>query len=393
MTGDTLVDVRVHGNHSTPDTTILEIAGLAIGSSVTDAVINEATRRLNASNRFSSVEIRKRFSSIADPTRIMLIVLVEERPGVSTDNLTPGALRRIVSLAQWAPILDFEDGYGFTYGARLSRANVFGQASRVSIPMSWGGTRRVALDVERTFDRGPIDRLTATARISRRENPFYETGETRREAHLTIVRAITPTLRLRGGARAGRVSFGGLVDTATGLHAGAAIDTRLDPNAPRNAVFASLDWERLAFDRRAPAIRLSTDARAYIGLFGSSVLAVRAQASTADGPLPPYERALLGGTSSLRGQRPGIAVGDSLVGGSIELRVPLTSPRRAGRFGVKAFVDAATAWNAGEKFGEQRFLVGAGGGVYLGVRLFTVALDAGRSEGWTRLHFGLGMSF
>ena len=202
--GHKMVDVRVHGNHSTPDTTILEIAGLAIGASVTDAVINEATRRLNASNRFSSVEIRKRFSSIADPTRIMLIVLVEERPGVSTDNLTPGPLRRIVSLAQWAPILGFEDGYGFTYGARLSRANVFGQGSRVSIPMSWGGTRRVALDVDRTFDRGPIDRLTATAGISRQENPFYETGETRHEAHLTIVRAITPTLRLTGGARAGR---------------------------------------------------------------------------------------------------------------------------------------------------------------------------------------------
>ena len=83
----------------------------------------------------------------------------------------------------------------------------------------------------------------------------------------------------------------------------------------------------------------------------------------------------------------------SLVAGSIELRVPLTSPRRAGRFGVKAFVDAATAWNAGENFGEQRFLVGAGGGVFLGAGLFTVVLDAGRSEGRTRLHFGLGMSF
>ena len=67
---ETVVDVRIHGNHSTPDAVILEISGLAIGTPANDDIIDEADRRLRESDRFAAVEIRKRFASIADPSRI-----------------------------------------------------------------------------------------------------------------------------------------------------------------------------------------------------------------------------------------------------------------------------------------------------------------------------------
>ena len=320
-------------------------------------------------------------------------MLVTERPGASEKNLTPGAFRQLLSRVQWAPILSFEDGYGFTYGARLGVTAGLGSRSRVSIPLTWGGTRQAGLLAQHSFARGPLDRLDAGVSISRRENPLYEVGDTRRTVRLGVDRALASMLRVSAGARVADVSFGALDDTLAGVQAGVVLDTRIDPSFPRNAVFASLLWERLTFGQHAPANRVSTDVRGYLGLLGSAVVAVRAQTSTADAQLPPYERALLGGTSSLRGRRLGTTGGDNLIAGSVELRVPLTSPLEAGRFGVKAFVDAGTTWNAGERLADRHVLVGAGGGVYLGVGMFMATLDAARSAGRTRLHFGLGMAF
>jgi len=109
--------------------------------------------------------------------------------------------------------------------------------------------------------------------------------------------------------------------------------------------------------------RTRLDARGFVGLFGSPVLALRAQASHAGATLPPAEQALLGGGPSVRGYRAGNRAGDSLAAVSAELRVPLTSPLNFGRFGVKAFVDAGTVWNANQRLADQPWDRGIGGGV------------------------------
>ena len=83
----------------------------------------------------------------------------------------------------------------------------------------------------------------------------------------------------------------------------------------------------------------------------------------------------------------------SLAAVSAELRYPLTSPLRVGRFGVKAFVDSAAAWNAGERLRDQRFTRGVGGGVYVGAAAIIMDLDlAWPEEGKPRAHFGLGVT-
>ena len=69
----------------------------------------------------------------------------------------------------WLPMLRYEDGYGFTYGARVSFVDVLGPRSRLSAPLSWGGERRATAEFERTFDRGPISRILMTGGVWRRE--------------------------------------------------------------------------------------------------------------------------------------------------------------------------------------------------------------------------------
>ena len=136
--------------------------------------------------------------------------------------------------------------------------------------------------------------------------------------------------------------------------------------------------------------------RGYVGLIGSSVLALRAATVRASDPLPAYEQALLGGTSMLRGYEFGYRAGDNLAALSAEVRVPITSPLHIGRFGVKAFVDAGTVFVAGEKLCDQHFDRGIGGGVFVTATVFRAGLDVAwpqRGDNKPRWHFGLGVTF
>jgi hemolysin activation/secretion protein len=124
------------------------------------------------------------------------------------------------------------------------------------------------------------------------------------------------------------------------------------------------------------------------------VLALRAQASHADATLPPAEQALLGGGPSVRGYRAGNRAGDSLAAVSAELRVPLTSPLNFGRFGVKAFVDAGTVWNANQRLADQPWDRGIGGGVFFGASVLTLDVDVAWPErGDPRVHVAMGVTF
>ena len=93
---------------------------------------------------------------------------------------------------------------------------------------------------------------------------------------------------------------------------------------------ARLGWERLAFQAgRASLWR--TDVRGYLGVGGSTVLALRGQLATSNSVLPFAEQNLLGGRSSLRGYPTGHRAGDNLAAATIEVRQPLNSPLSVGR--------------------------------------------------------------
>ena len=389
-------EVRVHGNHTTPDQDVLALAGLTVGAPATPDALKAADARLRASGRFREVEIRKRFRSLSDASDVLLIVLVDELAGISDTDLTPGPFKRFTGAGMWLPVLDYADGYGFTYGARVSFVGVLGPRSRVSVPLTWGGERKAAVEVDRTLERGPFTRLEGTASIARRENPHFAIGDTRREVRERAERAITTWLRASAGGGFTNVRFGEVDESHTTSGVDLVVDTRRDPAFPRNAVHATLGWEHLNFGAHADAHRRSTDLRAYVGLVKSSVLALRVMNSQASAPLPPYEQALLGGASLLRGYRFGYRVGDNLAALSAELRVPLTSPLNIGRLGVKAFVDYGAAYAHGAKLADQQFDRGIGGGVFMTLPALRLGLDVAwpnETDRKPRWHFGLGVSF
>ena len=397
---EAIAEIRVHGNHTTPEADIVSLARLAVGDPASEIVLRAAEQRLQDSGRFDAVEVRRRYRSISDPSEILVILLVDERAAVSPDNLIPGPLSRVKAAGMWLPILNARDGYGLTYGARISIVKPLGTGSRVSMPLTWGGERRAALEVERTFDRGPITTARGIVSAYRRVNPHFNQPDTRREARFQADRLLTRWLRAGADAHVAQVMFGDMENRQTAAGAHLVFDTRLDPSFPRNAVHATVGLERIAFRRPEGLQRpgrvavVDTDVRGYVGIGGSAVLALRAQTSRASAALPPSEQSLLGGTESLRGYRAGHRAGDGLAAVSAEARLPLTSPLNYGRFGVKAFVDAGTTWDAGARLADQRFDRGIGGGVYFGATAFTGGIDvAWPREGKPRVHVGFGVTF
>ena len=397
-----IAEIRVHGNHTTPDEDVLAIAALSAGEPADETRLAEAERRLRESGRFADVEIRRRFRSIADPSEILIMLVVDEHDAVSDDLPIPGPIARIRSAGMWLPILNHADGYGLTYGARTSFIEPFGAGSRISIPASWGGERKVGVEVDLPAKAG--SHIQVGASLSRRVNPHFDVPDTRRQVDAQVERSLRPWLRGAVTARLTRVTFG--ADTvASGFSrknqpswhraagAQATVDTRVDPSFPRNAVHATVAIERIGFSSEA-ATRTSADLRGYVGLGGAVVLALRGALVRAGAPLPAAEKLLLGGSATLRGYRAGHRAGDGLALLSAEARLPLTSPLNVGRFGVKAFVDAGTAWDAGTKLRDRRFDRGMGGGIYFGAAALAANVDVAWPErGKPRVHVAMGVSF
>lgn len=394
---ETIGEVRVHGNHTTPDADILTIGSLTLGSPASDIALQEARARLDRSGRFDSVEVRKRLRSIDDPGDVLVIILVDERPGIAPDDLTPGPLARFRTRGMWLPVIDYADGYGFTYGARVTFVDAIGPRSRISVPLTWGGERQAAVEVDRTFRRGPVSRLQGTVGITRRVNPHFERADTRREVRARAERTITPFLRVAGGVRRTNVRFGGEQTSLVAPSFDIVLDTRTEPAFPRNAVHATFGGEQLRFADGARTARWTTDVRGYVGLYRSSVLALRATSVRASQSLPPFEQALLGGTTTLRGYAFAYRAGDNLAVASAELRVPLTSPVLMGRLGVKGFVDAGTVYPHGARLRDQTLDRGAGGGVFMSWAVVRLGLDVaaplGTDSRKARWHFSLGLTF
>jgi outer membrane protein assembly factor BamA len=394
--------VIVHGNHTTPTADVLAIVGGVIGEEASDALLAAVASRLEQSGRFSGVEVRRRFLSIEDPTRVLLVIVVDERAGVSSDNLMPGAVTRVLASGMWLPVLDYQEGYGFTYGARFSFVDLLGRGTRVSLPFTWGGERQAQIEIERSLAGPVVSRVIGGGGISRRENPFFDRAALRRMVWARVDGAPRQWLSAGAQVRLSRVKFADLDERLTTIGADVTLDTRRDPALPRNALWLSLAIERVGFpaaalglaadDASLSARRVSVDGRGYIGLLRQSVLMLRAHAVTASRALPPFEQPLLGGREWLRGYDVGSAAGDNLVASSAELLLPITPPISFGRFGVKLFADSAAVYDAGESLSTERFRWGYGAGTFVTAPLFTFGVDVGwREGGGPNAHVQLGL--
>jgi outer membrane protein assembly factor BamA len=394
---ETVTSIQIQGNTATSDDDVRRLAGVSVGMPLAPTTLDEVAARLRATKRFEQVEVRKRFASIDDPSQIVLVILVDEGRVQIEMTGNPSDPTRVVRSRRpklmFLPVLEREDGYGFTYGARFAIAGPAGAQSHIAFPLTWGGTKQAAAELDKSFAGGPVSRILAGGSMSRRTNPFYEEDDDRARAWVRGERVIARALRLGATAGFQRVSFFDSRDTFAHAGADAVLDTRLDPFLPRNAVYARAAWDRFNLEGGAVA-RSELEGRGYVGLIGQTVLALRALRSDSSGALPPYLQPLLGGMATLRGFEAGHAAGDSLVATSAELFVPLTSPLEVAKIGVSVFADAGTVYPDGERLSDQALLQGYGGSVWLTAAVLRLNLAVAHGRGAsTRVHVGLTLAF
>ncbi len=403
-------EIRIHGNARVADAEVLKIAGIAVGATLDDSGVEAIKRRLEDSGFFSTIDVRKRYRSLTDATDVALVLVVHEKTAVTTNaagEIERPLMRRITSRIMFLPILNYSDGYGLTYGARFSTVNLLGAGERLSVPLSWGGTRRVALEAERTFKRGPLTRILGSATLRQHENPGFvleEDDDDSTTDHRTEFKA-------RAERSFGRFLFTGVETTRAAVDFGdfdtqdqwtvgadAALDTRGNPNFPSNAIYLGGSWNALHLDGiDTPTNRYTVDGRGYLRLIRQPVLAGRVLYLNADGPLPAYERYLIGGSDTLRGFRTGALNGTRFLVTSAELRVPITSVISGAKLGVTVFYDAVNKLRVdGEANDDLGWRRSAGAGVFLIASVVTLNLDVAHGlngQGGTRVHFSTGFAF
>lgn len=389
-------EIRVQGNYRTTDEEVVRVAGVAVGDRLTDAGIADVQQRLRASGVFAAVEVRKRFRSLVDADRVALVILVREKLVPQDVPVFLKPFDRAARQFMFLPILDYTEGYGVTYGARVSLVDWMGAGERLSVPLTWGGTKRAALEIDRTFTGGRVSRLSGGGSISSRENPHFDLDDHRLEAWARAEHELVRGLTAGGGIRWTDVEFGDLDDRFTSYTADVTVDTRADPSFPRKAVYATAAWEAMDFRGSAPTInRYRFEARGYLGLVGQTVLSLRALHEAADRPQPEYAQFLLGGGSTLRGHRAGEFAGDRLAAASVELRIPMDSPLHRGSAGFTFFYDAGAVYDVGTSLGDAAFQQGAGAGVFLTAPFVHLNLDVAKNltGSGARVHFSTGFIF
>ena len=110
-----------------------------------------------------------------------------------------------------------------------------------------------------------------------------------------------------------------------------------------------------------------TDARGYVGIGGSAVLALRGQLARSDSAAPAG-RAVAARRRATRcaAIEPGIAPATASRRSPRKCGVPLNSPLSVSQFGVKASSMPARCGTRATRLADQRFERGIGGGVFIG---------------------------
>src|SRR5262245_29853339 len=222
-----VAEIRTHGNARIADDEVVRLSGLQVGQRLEEGTLADVEVRLRKSGRFDSVEIRKRYRSLDDFSQVAVLLVVHERLDAGGSALT-SPLRKIRSRVMFLPILKYDDGYGWTYGVRSGTADLIGIGERLSVPLSWGGTKRAAIELERAFEHGPVSRVQSNFGISSRVNPRFSLADRRWEVNAMVERKVR-ILRLGVEAGGTDVEFGSLEDRYLTYGANISIDTRGDP--------------------------------------------------------------------------------------------------------------------------------------------------------------------
>jgi outer membrane protein assembly factor BamA len=394
-----IASIRVQGNTLTPDEEIVRASGLSEGQAFSDELLVAAADRLRAAKRFESVEVLKRYASIADPQQILVLIRVGEGPVRVVAGILPGQTPRVVRRSKLnlmvVPILDAEDGYGLTYGAQLAVTGSSSTTSRVVFPLSWGGDKRAGAEFQKEFAPPLAPRVAAGGFVQRRTHPFFHSDAERTRVRARAEWTLFSSMRAGTEIAWQKATLLQRTDTTRSVGADIVLDTRRDSMLPRNAVYTRLGIDRLNFDADSrPLMRMDLEAAGYLGMYRGSVLVLRALRQDMSRSAPPYFKSILGGAENLRGFRAGTAIGDTLAAGSAEVRIPLSSPLNLAKFGTSVFIDVGTTYDKGQRFRDRDLKRGVGAGVWATAALFRISVMVAHGIGHgTRVHFGAGLTF
>ena len=389
--------IQIQGNTLTTDADVIQASGLAEGMLFSERMLGEAAARLTATKQFRHVAVLKRYASIADPTQVVVLIRVDEGPVRVTSGRVSGQPPRVTRRSpinvMFVPILDAEDGYGLTYGVNVALAGNSTRSGRIIFPLSWGGDKRAGFEYQKELNGTFAPAIKGGMFVQRRTHPFFQSNADRRRVWGRGEWSLPLSLRAGTTVAWQRTTLLGRTDAAPSVSADLVLDTRVDTILPRNAVYARTEVERLKFPSVA-SVATRTEANGYVGVYGGSIVILRATRDHIGRGAPPYYKSILGGSESLRGFRAGTAVGDTMVTGSAELRIPVSSALSIAKVGVSAFVDIGTAYDNGERLSDQSFKRGVGGGVWAAAPLFRISLMVAHGIGaGTRVHFGAGLTF
>lgn len=378
--GARVAEVAFHGNFSLPDGQLGGISGVVPGDPYTVDLPATVSRRLLASGVVDRADVRVRWRGLRPAGDVSLVSVVRERPGIG-DHI------------QVLPLFEWSDEYGVTVGGRVSLVDLYGVDDRLSFPVAVGGRDRARVEFVDDFPDGFLSGLRADAGYSREANPHFDEQETRLSANGRIFRRFGRT-QLDFETGWARVDFRERTEEQASLGITARYDTRRETGLPRNAVYLAGGWRPLWIIDGAYRNRLYLDARAYVGVMGRSALVLGTRLDGADGPLPDYEKYLLGGLNTLRGFAPGQFIGDNRLIASAEVRTPIWNPVPIVVVGVNGFWDTGTAWDDGLSLSKAKFRNGVGGGAFLlaGILRLNVDVGYGLGDGW-QLHIGSGLRY
>jgi len=136
--GERIIVVRFHGNYSISDDEMARLADVRPGAVLDEASLAEIKNRLVRTRKFEWVEVSKRYRSLSADDEVVLVITVKEKPPARSKFM-------------FMPILSGSDEYGFTYGGRFTSIDLLGAKERLSLPVTWGGIRRAALEASGIF--------------------------------------------------------------------------------------------------------------------------------------------------------------------------------------------------------------------------------------------------
>src|SRR4051812_21915382 len=80
MTVGVVSEIRVQGNAVSSDEEVIRAAGLQVGATFDASTIQRAEASLGKSGKFEHVEVLQRFASLSDPSKLLIVIIVDEGP-------------------------------------------------------------------------------------------------------------------------------------------------------------------------------------------------------------------------------------------------------------------------------------------------------------------------